>query len=189
MAMADKKFYIQRFVYDSERGAWKADGVAKSLEDDFGAVRYKSITGINSVGKQKAVYSESYPEADSLRVYVDPNAKRESITSTLTVYVFGSAPEGTSDKTTDELVLAAENAWNSLTDFLEGALVLWVDDYRQRKGLFLLQEAVEPTSDIVKNIPYLQCQIKLTNVFGRTFPKDSTTIEDWLKSGGKEAIG
>lgn len=47
--MADKKFYIQRYL-KSEQGAWKADGVRKSLEDDFGggSVRYKSLEGLNS---------------------------------------------------------------------------------------------------------------------------------------------
>ena len=41
-------------------------GLRKSLEDDFGggSVRYKSLDGLNSKGKQKGVYTESYPESD-----------------------------------------------------------------------------------------------------------------------------
>ena len=70
--MAEKKFYIQRYL-KSEQGAWKADGLRKSLEDDFGggSVRYKSLDGLNSKGKQKGVYTESYPENDALRVFVE----------------------------------------------------------------------------------------------------------------------
>ena len=58
--MAEKKFYIQRYL-KSEQGAWKADGLRKSLEDDFGggSVRYKSLEGLNSKGKQKGVYTEA----------------------------------------------------------------------------------------------------------------------------------
>lgn len=66
--MSDKKFYIQRYT-KSAQGAWESDGTPKSLEDDFGGViRYKSMTGLNSKGKQKGVYTESYAETDALRV-------------------------------------------------------------------------------------------------------------------------
>jgi len=187
--MADKKFHIQRYLRNEQTGAWAADGVAKSLEDDFGYLRYKSMSGINSIGKQKGIYTESYPEADSLRVYVDPSAKRESITSTLIVYSFGSDPATSSTLGIGEQIKAMEDNWHSFVDFLQGGLVVWSDDYRQRKGLFLLQEAIEPTTDNIKNIPYLQCQVKLTNVFGQTFSADDKTIENWLKNGGKEVAG
>lgn len=185
--MAEKKFYITRYLRNSETGVWGVDGKRRSLEDDFGYLRYKSMTGINSLGKQKGVYTESYPEADSLRVFVDENAKRESVTSTLTVYSFGADPSRVDgDKDVAEQVKAMEDNWHSFLGFLQGALLLWYDDYRQRKGLFLLQEAVEPTTDNIKNIPYLQCQVKLTNVFGQTYGSGDTMIEDWLSRGGKE---
>lgn len=82
-----------------------------------------------------------------------------------------------------------EAAWDELYAYLEGSLVLWKDDYRQRKALFLVQDACEPSSDVIKNTPYLQCSVKLVNVFGRTFDSASTTIEDWLKNGGKVSNG
>ena len=186
--MAEKKFYIQRYL-KSEQGAWKADGVRKSLEDDFGggSVRYKSLDGLNSKGKQKGVYTESYPESDALRVFVDPNARHENTNATLSVCVFGYNVDGTTELSITEQIKAAEKAWDSLYAYLEGALILWYDDYRQKKALFLVQDATEPSTDNIKNIPYLQCGIKLTNVFGKTFPIDETTIEEWLRNGGKDA--
>ena len=51
-----------------------------------------------------------------------------------------------------------------------------------------MQDATEPSTDNIKNIPYLLCSVKLVNVFGQSFDGDSTTIEDWLKNGGKEAV-
>lgn len=188
--MADnKKFYIQRYT-KSAQGAWASDGTPKSLEDDFGGViRYKSMTGLNSKGKQKGVYTESYAETDTLRVFIDPNATHESTTCTLSVYVFGYNIDTTTSLPIEEQTKKMEAAWDELYSYLEGSLVLWKDDYRQRKALFLVQDACEPSSDVIKNTPYLQCSVKLVNIFGRTFDSASTTIEDWLKNGGKVLNG
>ena len=187
--MADKKFYIQRYT-KSAQGAWVGDGTPKSLEDDFGGViRYKSMTGLNSKGKQKGVYTESYAETDALRVFVDQNATHESTTCTLSVYVFGYNINTATSLSIEEQTKNMEAAWDELYAYLEGSLVLWKDDYRQRKALFLVQDACEPSSDVIKNTPYLQCSVNLVNVFGRTFDGTSTTIEDWLKNGGKVSNG
>lgn len=185
--MADKKFHIQRYVRTDD-GLFVKDGDVRSLEDDFGHVRYKSMTGLNSRGKQKGVYAETYAEASSARVWFAGSAKNEQTSSTLTVCVFGDDPESVSDKSAAELSMSASNGWNVMVDWMENALLLWSDDYRRRKALFYLSEAITPTSDVIKGIPYLQCDIKLTNVFGRTFAMDDNTIEDWLSNGGKEAM-
>lgn len=185
--MADKKFHIQRYVRTDE-GLFVKDGDVRSLEDDFGHVRYKSMTGLNSRGKQKGVYAETYAEAGSARVWFAGSARNEQTSSTLTVCVFGDDPESVSDKSAAELSLSASNGWNGMVDWMENALLLWSDDYRRRKALFYLSEAITPTSDVIKGVPYLQCDIKLTNVFGKTFAMDDNTIEDWLSSGGKEAM-
>lgn len=185
--MAEMKFHIQRYT-KSGNGLFVKDGVSRSLEDDFGYIRYKSMTGLNSRGKQKGVYVETYAEADSARVWFADSAKREQVSSTLTVCCFGSAPELPTDKSEAELALAASVSWNGLLDWMENRLLLWTDDYRQRKALFYLSDAVEPQSDVIKGVPYLQCAVKLTNVFGRTFALDDNTIETWLSNGGKEAM-
>ena len=183
--MGTGKFHIARYVIDEATGAYVADGAVRSLEDDFGFCRYKSITGINAIGKQKGVYTESYPESDSLRVYVDPSARQEATSSTLSVCVFGSDPSLPSTLSTEELDKAAEDSWHELVGFLRGGLILWTDDYRQRKALFVLQDAIEPTTDRIKGLPYLDCQVKLQNIFGETFESADETIENWLKLGGK----
>lgn len=185
--MAEPKFYISKYIRDSDDGVWKLDGVRKSLEDDFGHCRYKSMSGLNSRGKQKGVYTESYPESNALRVHVEPNAYREATTCTLTLYFFGSDPSLPTTLSAVEQVKVMEDGWHSLFDWMEGGLLLWYDEYRQRKALLYVSEAVEPSSDVVKNVPYLQCAVKLGNGFGKTFGSDDTTIEDWLASGGKES--
>ena len=86
-----------------------------------------------------------------------------------------------------EQIKAAENAWNDFHAFLEGCLVLWYDNFRQEKALLMLQDAVEPTTDNIKGIPYLLCSVKFVNIFGRSFGADDNTIETWLANGGKDA--
>lgn len=185
--MTEGKFYIGRYVKDAN-GKWVADGDMKSLEDDFGFVRYKAMSGLNSRGKQKAVYTESYAESNSLRVYIDKDAARENITSTLQVCIFGKDPSSSESIELADAMEKAEKSWHSLYDWLEGALIFWLDEYRRRKALFFLQDAVDPTTDNIKNVPYLLCSVKFTNVFGRTFGTDDNTIEDWLKSKGREVV-
>lgn len=187
-AMIDQKFHLTRYTRDEATGAYVQDGDSKSLEDDFGFCRYKSMTGMNSIGKQNGVYTESYAESGSLRVYVAPKPSQEAITSTLTVYSFGSDPGLPSQLSVPELAKAAEDGWHSLVEFLRGCLIVWQDDYRHRKALFLLQEEITPTTDNINGTPYLECQVTLQNVFGETFPEDDKTIEKWLKAGGKEAV-
>ena len=185
-SMAEKKFYIRR--YKKKDGAYVAlDEKDTSLEDDYGFIRYKSMTGLNAVGKQKGVYVEAYPESNSARVYIADKATREQTSSTLSLYVFGCNPELPVSASVTEQIAVMNNTWVDFFDRMEGCLILWHDDYRQRKPLFYITDAVEPKSDVIKNLPYLQCDIKLTNVFGKTFSMNDTTIEKWLENKGKEA--
>ena len=54
LAMSDKKFYIRRYRL-SDGKAQDLDGKDLSLEGDFGHVFYKTLTGVNSRGKQKEI--------------------------------------------------------------------------------------------------------------------------------------
>ena len=184
-SMAEKKFYIRR--YKKKDGVYVAlDEKDTSLEGDYGFIRYKAMTGLNAIGKQKGVYVESYPEANSARVYISEKVAREQTSSTLSLYIFGCNPDLSASISTTEQVAAMNNTWADFFAKIEGCLILWHDDYRQRKALFYITDAVEPKSDVIKDFPYLQCDIKLTNVFGKTFSMNDTTIEKWLENGGKE---
>lgn len=182
VCMGKEKFYIRR--YRKRDGVYVSlDDREMSLEDDFGFVRYKSMSGLNAVGKIKSVYTETYAEREDARVYMSDKVVREQTSCTLSVYMFGSDPSAPASLTVQERICNAEKSWAEFYSRLEGCLVLWRDDYRQRKALFYVVEAPDVKSDVIKNIPYLQCDVKLTNVFGRTFALEDKTIESWL---GKE---
>ena len=177
--MSDKKFYIQKYKRN-ESGAWEAVDEKKSIEDDFGYCRYLSLSGMNARGKQKNLYTETYAESDSARVWFVNTAAREQPKITLSLAFFGDDPQSSSDKDETELVLAAEKSWNSFYDWIEGGLLEWYDDYRQRKILLYVQEACTPKNDEIKGMPYLKCEVSLLNVFGKSFDKGSKEIKDYL---------
>lgn len=183
------KFFIRRYIRDSQ-GIYVPDGSERSLEDDFGFLRYKSLSGINSRGQQSGVYVEDYSDGTSSRVFVSSKPVNSPISSTLEVYSFGYDPSLSfpEDATLSSVILSAESNWHRFFDFLEGALLLWRDDYRQRLALFYVKDAVEPSKDVIDGIPYLQCSVKFENVFGKTFPLGDKTISSWLLHGGKEVL-
>lgn len=183
--MSDKKFYIRRYVIGDGKSQ-DLDGKDLSLEDDFGHVFYKSLTGINSRGEQKGLYVETYPESDSARVWLSSTAHEAQTQSVLSLCVFGESPGASSSSTLDEagLISKMEEAWHGLYDKLEACFILWHDDYRQRKALYYVKSATEPKNDVIKGFPYLLCEINLVNVFGKTFPMGDKTIEAWLANGG-----
>lgn len=187
-AMADVKFYIQRYARNAETGVWGKDGSERSLEDDFGFCRYKSLSNVNAYGKPKSVYTETYAESNSARVWFGERATREQVSHELVVYFFGSSPESPITKSVAEQVSVMEAGWHKLYGFLENGLLVWHDTIRQRKILFEIADAPTISNDVVKGTPYLQVTIKLSNIFGQTFDMDDTTIEDWLASGGKEVV-
>ena len=182
-------FTLMKYARKEDGGAYVLSGVSELESGDFGFCRYKSITGLNSRGRQKAVYSEEYADASSVRVYVHPTERLASTESVLTVYFFGSDPSLPTERPSNELMALAEKSWDGFCRWLSGGLVVWYDDVRMRRALFYLSSACEPSADVVKGVPYLCCQVTLCNVFGRSFDSEDTTIRDWLASGGRESVG
>lgn len=185
--MPDKKFYIRRYKL-SDGKMQDLDGKDLSLEDDFGYVFYKSLTGINSRGEQKGLYVETYPESDSARVWLSSTAHEAQTQSVLSLCVFGESPDSSRLATSSgaDLISKMEATWHGLYDKLEACFILWHDDYRQRKALFYVKSATTPKNDVIKGFPYLLCEITLENVFGKTFAMDDKTIETWIANGGDE---
>lgn len=176
------EYSISRYVWDG--GLYRSLDVSPlDIDSDFGFIRCKSVSGLNSRGKQSSVYVESYADSPSSRVYISPSPCNSAITSTLTVYSFGSDPSNSTSLSDSELSVRCSSTWRSFVDRLEGCVFILSVPRRDSKGLFYLQEALEPSTDIVKGVPYLECAIKLQNVFGRSFPIEDTTIEDYLLSG------
>ena len=142
--MDEPKFYMQRID--------KSDQPTKDLETDFPGLRYKEFKGLENFGKIKSVYTESFAETDELQVYMAETPIRENINLTLT------------------LVFVGENRRKAYHDFVDyisvGKFIYW-DNVRNRTVMFILKDAIEPETDVVKDTEYIQVAFNLQCLKGQ----------------------
>jgi hypothetical protein len=180
------EFIFQRYVKDTDRGCFVMES-SKSLDVDFGGLRYMSFSGLNGLGARKDVYVENYPESDAARVWLGSVCSREQTTLTLTVASFGCDPSlpRTSGLSDADVMLKAEKDYCGFIDYVssDGCRIVYHDDVRNLWVAMYLKEATSTKKESVHGVPYLTAEIKFTNFFGRTFTAD-VEITEWLKSGG-----
>lgn len=146
------EFYMQEC---NSKGELLTGTAPKNLEQDFQGLRYASIDGIEALGAPKNVYSESYADADRLRVYAPTEIKHKETPVTLTLYFVG------------------DNRFTSLNAFNEyvkkGFHRYW-DTARNKWFAFFVKDELKPAEQMWHgSTPYLKMDYKLTNIFGRTF--------------------
>lgn len=152
MATSKYKFYIAEC--DAE---WAVkDGTEKDLERDFEGLRYQEAKGLNLTGKPR-LYTETYADADKVRVYIPEKVTYEPTTITFSFVFFGENRY----KTYDEFV-----AWVS------GKRMVYWDTARHKYAYFYVADSVQPAEEKwYTSIPYLRLELKVTNVYGCTFDK------------------
>lgn len=144
-------FYMQQ---TTKAGA--AVGSAIDLETAYSGLHYVSCKGLSSQGKPKNIYSESYAEQSGERIYhptdnTGGTVKFESTDIEMTILFSGNSRRATYD--------------SFLTLLKSGRLFYW-DTARLKKVWLVLKEAVEPTDDVLKGVPYIQATFKFTNLWG-----------------------
>lgn len=128
-----------------------------SLEDTFTGMRYVSCKGLSAKGKLKNIYTENYAEEDGLRTYHPKDLPHGAVAREATTIEFDFVFLGDSRRE------SYDNFWG----FVSESRVYYWDTARHRKVWLLLQEAVEPTEDLLKGSqPYLRATFKFTNLFG-----------------------
>lgn len=159
-------YYMNEFGYEfymqecDKRGVVLAGSEAKSIERDFGlsdgsVIRYSRLDGIEELGTPKNVYSESYADADRLRVYAPKDVKHKATTVTLTLFFVGDSRY----KLLDEFNAYVKSGFHRYWDTARGK---WFAFYVGGE----LKPAVQMWYG---SVPYLKMDYKLTNIFGRTF--------------------
>lgn len=180
------EFIFERYVTDADTHVLSLES-SKSLEKDFGGLRYMSFSGLNGYGARKDVYVESYPESDAARVWLGGENAREQTTLTLTVASFGCDPSmpRTSGMSDADVTLKAEKDYRDFIDYVSscGCRIVYHDDVRNLWVAMYLKEATSTKKESVHGVPYLTAEIKFTNFFGRAFT-DSSVIDAWINSGG-----
>lgn len=152
METSKYKFYMAEC--DAE---WKVkDSTQKDLETDFEGLRYQEAKGLNLKGKPR-LYTETYADADKVRVYIPEKVTYEPTTITFSFVFFGENRY----KTYDEFV-----AWVS------GKRMVYHDSARNKYAYFYVADSVQPAEEKWHtSTPYLRLELKVSNVYGCTFDK------------------
>lgn len=150
MATSNYKFYMAKC--DS---AWNIlYNTQKNLEEDFDGLRYQEAKGLNLTGKPR-LYTETYADADKVRVYIPDYMTYEPTVITFSFVFVGDNRY----KTYDEFV-----AWVSGT-----RMVYW-DTARGKCAYFYVGDSIQPAEEKwYGSTPYLRLELKVSNVYGRTF--------------------
>lgn len=144
--MADCNFYMQRVDI--------ADQPIKDLVRDFPGLLYKEFEGLDSYGKIKSTYIESFPENDEIQAFIAEKPIRESINLTLTLIFKGDRRRAT---------------YHSFVEYISLGVIKYWDNCRNRQLLFTLIDAVEPEKDLLYGgTPYIQVPFKLQAMNGQT---------------------
>lgn len=123
--------------------------------EDGTCVRYSKIDGIEALGAPKNVYSESYADADRLRVYAPTEVMHKETTVTLTLYFLGAERHKLLD---------------AFNDYIKRGFHKYWDTARNKWFAFYIKDELKPAESMwYGSTPYLRMEYKLTNIFGRTF--------------------
>lgn len=151
--MSKYHHYIQR--YDKKTSSW-SDAV--DIEAEYKGLIYANCAGLSDKGKIKNIYTESYPEADELRVSIPEKPKRENTKIEL------------------ELIFSGEdrrNQFDRFVEFVTGYKVRYWDTCRKRQVDMILMEEVKPSDDYLKgDNPFMVATFKFDNLTG-----DTTSVE------------
>lgn len=146
------EFYMQEC---DKEGNILAGSTKRSLERDFQGLRYSKIDGIEALGAPKNVYSESYADADRLRVYAPTEVTHKETTVTLTLYFLGAERHKLLD---------------AFNDYIKRGFHKYWDTARNKWFAFYVKDELKPAESMwYGSVPYLRMDYKLTNIFGRTF--------------------
>lgn len=132
--------------------------VAKDLEVDFPGLRYSKCTGLLTKGKRKDVYTESYANSDTLRVWQGSDVTREATDITFTLYFTGDDRQG---------------VYELFYNYIKNGQISYWDTKRKKEALLIFSEKSDPKEDVYKgSIPYILVDFKFQNLWGEC--KDKT---------------
>lgn len=126
----------------------------KNLEDDFLGMRYSSMSGIESFGKPKNIYVETFADSNRDNVYIPNDITLESTKIVFTCYFIGDS---------------RFDSYYDFTEYIQKGFHRYWDNARNRYFVFYSNNETKVESFSWQSTPYLKVQYSLTNVYGRTF--------------------
>lgn len=155
-------FYIGKYNQSDDSWSWVDIEHNTVFNDNDAKTRYRFFKGLDSKGKPKNVYSESYAESDVERFSVPETVARETTDITLDI-VFLEKDGCTSENYYNYRQQHFDAFYNHIKD---GVFVYW-DNIRKRAAICVLEDAVSVEEErYVSSKPYLEIEFKLKNIYG-----------------------
>lgn len=135
------KFYMQK---DRE--------AVKDLEATFEGMKYVKCVGLLDKGKRKNIYTESYSDSDTLRVWQGEEVTREATDVTFTFVFIGDNRQST---------------YKEFYNYVKNGKLTYYDTARNKEALLVLIDAIKIKEDVWKgSTPYIEVDFKFKNVWG-----------------------
>ena len=147
------KFYMQEC---DKYGRVIANSVVRDLEKDpeFKGLKYSKAEGLNTIGKPR-IYTEKFSDSDRLRVHIPKELTNEPTTVTFTFYFTGEE---------------RHESYDNFVEYIRKGFKVYHDTARNKYLYFCITEEITPAREQwYGSTPYLELQLTVQNIFGKTF--------------------
>lgn len=146
------KFYMSRFIQNTN--SWEQE---IELTEHFQGLIFCECKGVSDYGAIKNIYSETFAESDTLRVYLPEKAVRESTDIKLTVLF-------TKENRRD--------VYDSFVEYITGKRIKYWDTVRNRISYLIQVDKIEVDEDLLYgSAPYIAVEFPFKNLKGYTEKK------------------
>lgn len=146
------KFYMSRFIQNTN--SWEQE---IELTEHFQGLIFCECKGVSDYGAIKNIYSETFAESDTLRVYLPEKAVRESTDIKLTVLF-------TKENRRD--------VYDSFVEYITGKRIKYWDTVRNRQVEMIQVDKIEIDEDLLYgSAPYIAVEFPFKNLKGYTEKK------------------
>lgn len=126
-----------------------------NLEEAFDGLKYSAIVGIDNLGAVKNIYTETYADANRVRVSMPEKVQRESTQVSLVLYFVGEK---------------RAEVFKSFCDYICNGRHRYWDTARSKYFDFYISEELTPSDELwYGSTPYFKVDVKMNNIFGQTF--------------------
>ena len=126
-----------------------------NLEEAFDGLTYITLSGADNLGAVKNIYTETYADANRVRVSMPEKVQRESTQITLVLYFVGEK---------------RAEVFKSFCDYICNGRHRYWDTARSKYFDFYISEELTPSDELwYGSTPYFKVDVKMNNIFGQTF--------------------
>ena len=123
------------------------------IEREWDGIRYLKCVGLEAIGKPKNKYTESFADANELKVYEGDEITNEPTDVTFTFLFIGDN---------------RQKAYSNFYEFIKKGKIYYYDTKRKKKALLVLLDAIAPAVDEYKgSTPYMKADFKFKNIWGK----------------------